>query len=62
MMFVQNVLAKTDMLKFWEYMFNTCGEDYYCLLGWLLAVLLIFLGIVMGLGYLLTRRARREQR
>jgi uncharacterized protein YhhL (DUF1145 family) len=60
-MFVQNLLAKTDMLKFWEYMFNTCGEDFNCVLGWLLAVLLGFLALVMGLGYLITRRNRREQ-
>jgi hypothetical protein len=60
-MFVQHLPAKTDMLKFWEYMFNTCGEDFNCVLGWLLAVLLGFLALVMGFGYLISRRNRREQ-
>jgi hypothetical protein len=60
-MFVHSLLAKTDMLKFWEYMFNVCGEDFHCVLGWLLAGILAFLALVMGCGYLITRRNRREQ-
>jgi hypothetical protein len=54
------IFAKTDMLKFWEYMFNTCNEDFTCVLGWLLAGLLVFLALVMGFGYLITRQNRRE--
>ena len=61
-MFMNNLLAKTDMLKFWEYMFNACGEDFHCVLGWLTAGILAFLAVVMGLGYLITRRNRRDAR
>ena len=53
------ILAQTKMWGFWQYMFDLCHEDLFCVLGWLTAILLVFLAIVVGLGTMMTRRNRR---
>ena len=53
-------LAKTDMLMFWQFMFDFCKEDFSCVLGWLLAGILGFLAVLIGLGMIMTRLNRRE--
>ena len=52
--------AKTEMLRFWQYLFEMCDEDFTCVLGWITGILLVFLGIVMGLGAMMTRLNRRQ--
>jgi len=54
-----NSPAKTEMIRFWQFMFDSCGEDFTCVLGWLTAGLLVFLGIVMALGAMMTRLNKR---
>ena len=53
-------LAKTDMLMFWQFMFDFCKEDFPCVLGWLLVGTLGFLAVLLGLGVMITRLNRRE--
>ena len=53
-------LAKTDMLKFWQFMFDFCKEDFSCVLGWLLAGTLGFLAVLLGLGVMIRRFNRKE--
>jgi hypothetical protein len=57
----EKTLAKTDMLKFWEYMFEFCKEDFSCFLGWLLAGILGFLAIIVAFGVVVTRLNKRDQ-
>jgi hypothetical protein len=52
--------AKTEMIKFWQFLFDNCNEDFTCVLGWITAGLLVFLGIVMGLGAMMTRLNKRQ--
>lgn len=59
-MFIK-ILAKTEMLGFWQYMFNHCNEDFTCVLGWLLGGILGFLAVLMSLGYLITRLNNRRE-
>lgn len=58
-MFVKT-LAQTKMLGFWQYMFDFCNKSFSCVLGWLTAILLVFLAIVLGLRAMMTRLNRRE--
>jgi hypothetical protein len=58
-MFVKT-LAQTKMWGFWQYMFDLCNESFPCVLGWVTAILLVFLAIVVGLGAMMTRLNRRE--
>lgn len=58
-MFVKS-LAKTEMLPFWQFMFEFCNEDFTCVLGWLLAGILGFLAVVVGLGVMMTRLNRKK--
>ena len=58
-MFVKT-LAKTDMLMFWQFMFEFCKDDYSCVLEWLLVGILAFLAVVVGFGVIVTRLNRRE--
>jgi len=58
-MFVKT-LAQTKMWGFWQYMFDFCNESFSCVLGWLTAILLVFLAIVLGLQAMMTRLNRRE--
>ena len=53
-------LAKTEMLKFWEFMFDFCKEDFSCVLGWLLVGTLVFLAVLLGLGVMISRLNRKE--
>ena len=55
------ILAQTKMWGFWQYMFDLCNEGFSCVLGWLTAILLVFLAIVVGMGaIMMTRLNRRE--
>ena len=58
-MFAQR-LAKTDMLTFWQSIFDFCNGDYSCVLGWLLVGILGFLAVIVGLGFMMTRLNKRE--
>lgn len=58
-MFVK-ILAKTEMLKFWQFMFEFCNEDFSCVFGWLLAGILGFLAVIVGLGLMMTRLNRKK--
>ena len=58
-MFVK-VMAKTNMLGFWQVLFDYCNEDYSCVLGWIVIGVLGFLAVVTGLGLMITRLNRRE--
>jgi len=58
-MFVK-VMAKTQMLGFWQVLFDYCNEDYSCVLGWIVIGVLGFLAVVIGLGLMITRLNRRE--
>ena len=58
-MFVKS-LAKTEMLKFWQSMFDFCQEDFSCVLGWLLVGILGFLAVIVGLGVMIKSLNRRE--
>ena len=58
-MFVKS-LAKTDMLKFWQFMFDFCNEDFSCVLGWLLVGILGFLAVIVGLGVMIKSLNKRE--
>jgi uncharacterized membrane protein SpoIIM required for sporulation len=53
-MFVRG-MAKTEMTRFWQFMFDFCHEDYSCVLGWLLVGILIFLVVIVGLGFMMKR-------
>ena len=57
-MFVKS-LAKTDMLKFWQFMFDFCNEDFSCVLGWLLVGILGFLAVIVGLGVMMKSLNKR---
>jgi hypothetical protein len=58
-MFVKG-MAKTNMLGFWQSIFDYCNEDYSCVLGWIVIGVLGFLAVVIGLGLMITRLNRRE--
>jgi hypothetical protein len=58
-MFAQ-YMAKTNMLGFWQSIFDFCNEDYSCVLGWIVIGVLGFLAVVIGLGLMITRLNRRE--
>ena len=53
-MFVK-IMAKTEMWGFWQYMFDLCNESFPCVLGWLTAILVGFLAILLGLVTMMTR-------
>ena len=57
----EKILAKTDMLKVWEHMFEFCKEDFSCVLGWLLAGILAFLAVIVGFGVIVTRLNNRRE-
>lgn len=58
-MFVPS-MAKTEMTRFWQFMFDFCHEDYYCILGWGIVGVLGFLGVVMCFGYMINRLIKRQ--
>ena len=57
-MFAQ-YMAKTNMLGFWQFIFDYCNENYSCVLGWILVGIVVFLAIIIGLGVMITRRNKR---
>ena len=58
-MFVKG-MAKTNMLGFWQSIFDYCKEDYSCVLGWILIGILGFLAVLMGLFFMMKRLTRRD--
>jgi hypothetical protein len=58
-MFVKG-MAKTNMMGFWQFIFDFCSEDYSCVLGWIVIGILGFLAVLIGLGLMITRLNRRE--
>ena len=60
-MFIKT-LAKTDMLMFWQFMFEFCKDDYSCVLGRILAGILAFLPVVIGLRVMMTRLNKRREK
>ncbi|MBK5282003.1 MAG: hypothetical protein JJE16_07950 [Nitrospiraceae bacterium] len=59
-MFTKTILAKTNMLMFWQYLFNYCNEDFTCVLGWVLAGIMGFLAVLMSLVLLMKRLNKEE--
>ena len=57
-MFAQ-YMAKTNMLGFWQFIFDYCNENYSCVLGWMLVGVVVFLAVIIGLGVMITRRNKR---
>ena len=55
------ILAKTKMWGFWQYMFDLCNESFPCVLGWLTAILLVFLAVLLGLIAMMTRLKNRRE-
>jgi hypothetical protein len=58
-MFAQYV-AKTEMMGFWQVIFDFCNEGYSCVLGWVLVGSLGFLAVVIGLRLMIARLNKRE--
>ena len=59
-MFVK-ILAKTEMWGFWQYMVDLRNESFPCVLGWLTAILLVFLAVLLGLIAMMTRLKNRSE-
>jgi hypothetical protein len=57
-MFAQD-MAKTNMLGFWQFLFDYCNENYSCVLGWILVGIVVFLAVIVGLGVMITRLNKR---
>jgi hypothetical protein len=58
-MFVKG-MAKTEMMGFWQFIFDFCNEGYSCVLGWILVAILGLLAVVIGLRVMITRFNKRE--
>lgn len=58
-MFVQ-YMAKTNMLGFWQFIFDYCNENYSCVLGWIMIGILGFVAVLIGLFFMMRRFSRRE--
>ena len=58
-MFVQ-YMAKTNMLGFWQYIFDYCNESYPCVLGWMMVGILGFGVVLIGVFFIMRRLSRRE--
>jgi len=58
-MFVKG-MARTEMLGFWQIIFNFCNEDYSCVLGWILVGIVGLLAVVIGLRLMIARLNKRE--
>ena len=59
-MFMQQ-MAKTEMTRFWQFMFDFCNEEYSCVLGWGMAGVIAVLAVVVGAATLITRANRRRE-
>jgi hypothetical protein len=53
-------MAKTEMMGFWQVIFDFCNEGYSCVLGWILVGILVLLAVVIGLRLMITRLNKRE--
>ena len=53
-------MAKTQMLGFWQFIFDSCNEGYSCVLGWILVGTVVFLAVLIGLFFMVRRLSRRE--
>lgn len=53
-------MAKTEMMGFWQVIFDFCNEDFFCVLGWILVGILGLLAVVIGLRLMITRLNKRE--
>ena len=58
-MFVKG-MAKTEMLGFWQFIFDFCNEGYSCVLGWILVGIVVFLAVIIGLRLMVMRLNKRE--
>jgi hypothetical protein len=58
-MFVKS-MAKTQMMGFWQFIFDLCNEGYSCVLGWIMVGILGFVVVLIGLFFLMRRLNRRE--
>jgi high-affinity Fe2+/Pb2+ permease len=58
-MFVQ-YMAKTNMMGFWQYIFDYCNESYPCVLGWMMVGILGFVVVLVGVFFIMRRLSRRE--
>ena len=58
-MFAQ-YMAKTEMMGFWQFIFDLCNEGYFCVLGWILVGIVGLLAVVIGLRLMITRLNKRE--
>ena len=58
-MFVQ-YMAKTNMLGFWQFIFDYCNENYSCVIGWIMIGILGFVAVLIGLFFIMRRLSRRE--
>jgi hypothetical protein len=58
-MFVQ-YMAKTNMMGFWQFIFDYCNEGYSCFLGWIMVGILGFVVVLIGLFFMMRRLTRRE--
>ena len=54
-------MAKTEMTRFWQFMFDFCNEEYSCVLGWGMAGVIAVLAVVVVAGTLITRANRRRE-
>jgi hypothetical protein len=53
-------MAKTNMLGFWQFIFDYCNENYSCVLGWIMIGILGFVAVLIGLFFMMRRLTRRE--
>jgi hypothetical protein len=53
-------MAKTNMLGFWQFIFDYCNENYSCVLGWIMIGILGFVAVLIGLLFMIRRLSRRE--
>ena len=58
-MFVQ-YMAKTNMMGFWQFIFDYCNEGYSCVLGWIMVGILGFVVVLIGVFFMMRRLTRRE--
>ena len=54
-------MAKTEMTRFWQFMFDFCHEDYSCVLGWGMVGVVAFLAVVLFFGFLITRANKKRE-
>ena len=56
-MFVQ-YMAKTNMMGFWQFLFDYCNEGYSCVLGWMMIGILGFVAVLIGLLFMMRRLSK----